>query len=163
MTVFGEARTIHQRFNYIVEIDGVTNAAFQDVSELSGEFSDTEYWAGGAVIPNKQPARLTFADITLQVGAATGDGDLYEWWQETASAVTGGGTVSPFYKRNLDIVQLDKDRSELRRWTVYGAYIKKYSPFTGLDNTSDEVTLEAIVLRYDYFEKSAEASPQRAA
>lgn len=163
MGVFGEARTIHQRFKFIVEIDGVINAAFQDMSELSGEFSDTEYWAGGAVIPNKQPARLTFADVTLQVGAATGDGDLYEWWQETAGAVTGGGTVSPLYKRHLDVVQLDKDGTELRRWTLYNAYIKKYSAFTGLDNTSDEVTLEAVVLRYDYFEKTFEASPQLAA
>lgn len=157
--VVGEARTIHQRFNFIVEIDGVAHAFFQDMSELSGEWTETAYYEGGARIPNTQPARLNFAEVTLQRGASTGDSDLYNWWRETSSAVTGGGTPSPKFKRNLDIVQLDQDRSELRRYTLYNAWIKKYMAGQW-DNTSDDANLEAVTLRYDFFEKAFEASPQ---
>jgi phage tail-like protein len=160
--VMGEARTIHQKFNFIIQIDGVDNAAFQDMSELSAEWTETQYYAGGAVIPDTQPARLNVAEVTLQWGATTGDGDIYNWWSESASAVTGGGTPSPYYKRNLDVVQLDKDGGELRRWTLYNAWIKKYVA-GAWDNTSDDANLESITLRFDYFEKVFEASPQTAA
>jgi phage tail-like protein len=158
-TVIGEARTIHQKFNFLVQIDGITHAAFQDMSELSAEWTETQYYEGGAVIPDSQPARLTVAETTLQRGAATGDNELYNWWQETASAVTGGGSPSPNFKRNLDVIQLDKDGAELRRWTLYNAWIKKYVA-GAWDNTSDDANLEAITLRFDYFELVFEASPQ---
>lgn len=160
--VIGEARTIHQKFNFLIEIDGITSAAFQDCSELSAEFQEMQYYEGGTVIPESQPTRLQVSEATLQRGAATGDSDLYDWWLETIDVAANAGLVSPAFKRNVDIVQLGRDGVEVRRWTLYNAWIKKYVA-GAWDNTSDDANLEAITLRFDYFEKTYEASPTVAA
>lgn len=156
MAVLGEARKIHSRFKFVIEIDGVASAGFQSCTEISAEFQTQEYFEGGAMIPSKQPTRLAFTDVTLERGAVSGDTDLYDWFLETAEAAANAGLPSPEYKRNLDIVQLDRDNAELRRWSLFGAWVKKFLAGE-FDNTSDDPTIESVVLAYDYFELTFEA------
>lgn len=156
MGVIGESKKRHSRFKFLVEIDGFGSAAFQSCTPPEAEFGVQEYFEGGSLIPDKQPGRLTYSDVTLERSAVSGDTDAYNWFVETANVAANAGLVSPQYKRNVDIVQLDRDNSELRRWTLFNAWARKFTAGE-FDGTSDDVTLESVVLAYDYFELSFEA------
>ncbi len=78
------------------------------------EFAAVE---GGSLIPNKSPGRLTFSDVTLERGA-TEDRDLFDWFQDVAITSSGLGLTDVNYKRNLDVVQQDRDGVTLRRWSL---------------------------------------------
>jgi phage tail-like protein len=150
MTVIGTPRTFHKKFKYVVEIDGFTYAGFQKCSELSVEVANVQYYEGGSLIPNKSPGRLTFADVTLERGA-TRDHDLFDWFQDVAITSSGLGLPDVAYKRNLDIVQQDRDGVTLRRWTLVRAWPVKFVAGEW-DNESDENVIESVTLTYDFFE-----------
>ena len=149
MAVIGTPRTFHKKFKFIVEIDGIAAAGFQKCSELSVEVANVEYYEGAALIPQKSPGRLKFADVTLERGA-TSDEDLFEWLSEVADAAANAGLVEPDFKRNLDIVQQDRDGSTLRRWRLSGAWPVKLVAGEW-DNAADENVIESVTLTYDFF------------
>ncbi len=151
--IVGAPRSYYNKFKFLIEIDGITYAGFQKCSELSGELAGIEHWEGGSLIPDKSPGRLTFADITLERGG-TKDLQLYTWFETTARAsagIGGAGLPDPLYKRNLDIVQLDRDDTVLQRWAVTNAWPSKFVA-GDWDNTSDEKVMTSVTLKYDYFE-----------
>lgn len=150
MPVIGNPRTFHKKFKFIVEIDGVVSAGFQKCSELSVEVANVQYYEGGSLIPNKSPGRLTFADVTLERGA-TSDKDLFDWLTQVADAAANVGLNEPEFKRNLDIVQQDRDGSTLRRWSLTGAWPVKFVA-GDWDNEADENVIETVTLTYDFFE-----------
>ena len=150
MPVIGTPRTFHKKFKFIVEIDGVASAGFQKSSELSVEVANVQYFEGGSLIPNKSPGRLTFADVTLERGA-TQDRDLFDWLQDVAITSSGLGLTDVFYKRNLDIVQQDRDGTTLRRWSLSRAWPVKFVA-GDWDNEADENVIESVTLTYDFFE-----------
>ena len=88
--------------------------------------------------------------MTLERGA-TQDHDLFDWFQDVAVTSSGLGLVDPFYKRNLDIVQIDRDSTTLRRWSIAQAWPTKFVAGEW-DNDSDENVIESVTLTYDYFE-----------
>lgn len=150
MPVLGTPRSFHKKFKFVVEIDGVASAGFQKASELSVEIANVQYYEGGSLIPNKSPGRLTFADVTLERGA-TMDRDLFDWFTQVAEASANIGLKEPLFKRNLDIVQQDRDGSTLRRWSLTGAWPVKFVA-GDWDNEADENVIESVTLTYDFFE-----------
>ncbi|MCG8416632.1 MAG: phage tail protein [Proteobacteria bacterium] len=145
----GTPRTFHKKFKFVVEIDGFAFAGFQKMSELSVEVAKIEYFEGGKLIPNKSPGRLTFSDVTLERGAAQ-DVDMYTWMRETADAASGIGLVEPQFKRNLELVQQERDDTPLRRWSLVNAWPMKFVA-GDWDNEADEVVIESLTLTYDFF------------
>jgi len=156
----GLPRSFHDKFKFVVEIDGILSAGFQKCSELSVEAAKIEYSEGGALIPNKSPGRLTYSDLTLERGA-TEDLDLYQWFLQVADGASfgagavpagqGAGLPDPYYKRTLDIIQQDRDGNTLRRWRVYNAWPQKFTA-GDWDNEADEKVIEMVTLVYDFFE-----------
>lgn len=161
MPVIGNPRTFHKKFKFVVEIDGIVSAGFRTASELSVEVAKVEYYEGGSLIPDKSPGRLSFTDVTLERGATT-DRDLFDWMEQVADAAaaagppregvgSGSGLVEPAFKRMLDIVQLERDGSTLRRWRLHGAWPQKFVA-GDWDNEADENVIESVTLTYDFFE-----------
>jgi phage tail-like protein len=150
MAIVGKPRTFHKRWKFIVSIDAVQHAGFSKCSELSAEVAKVEYYEGGAVIPDKSPGRLSFPDVTLERGA-TADEDLFRWFRDVVDTASGRGLPDPDYKRNLDIVQQDRDGTTLRRWSLFGAWPVKFVAGEW-DNGSDENVIESVTLTFDYFE-----------
>jgi phage tail-like protein len=153
MPILGTPRSLAKRFAFAVEIDGIAHSGFSTCSELSVEVAKVEYWEGGRLIPHKSPGRMTFADVTLERGA-TRDRDLYTWLNEVVQVASGLGIVDNQYKRNLDVVQQDRDGSTMRRWSLYGAWPIKLVA-GAWDASSDEALIESVTLTYDYWELSA--------
>lgn len=150
MPIIGQPRTFHKKFKFVVEVDGLGHSGFQKCSELSVEVANVQYFEGGSLIPNKSPGRLTFADVTLERGA-TQDRDLFDWLQDVAVTSSGLGLADLAYKRNLDIVQQERDGTTLRRWSLSHAWPVKFVA-GDWDNGSDENVIESVTLTYDYFE-----------
>ena len=150
MPIVGTPRSFHKKFKYVVEIDGITYSGFKKCSELSVEIANVQHFEGGSLIPNKSPGRLTFADVTLERGA-TQDKSLFQWLQDVAKLASGIGLPDIAYKRNLDIVQQDRDGSTLRRWSLYRAWPVKFVA-GDWDNGSDENVIESVTLTYDYYD-----------
>ena len=153
MPVLGTPKSFAQKFAFSIEIDGLVAASFSSCSELSVEAAKVEHWEGGRLIPYKTPGRLTFADITLERGS-TRDRAFYDWMNQVADAASGLGLPTPLFKKNLDIVSLDRDGSTLRRWSLYNAWPTKLVA-GAWDNASDDVVIESIILTYDNFELTA--------
>ena len=149
MAVIGTPRTFHHKFKFLVQIDDFAFAGFQTCSELSVEIAKIEYYEGGRLIPNKSPGRLTFSDITLGRGA-TSDLDLFNWLQDTVNVASGIGLIDPQFKKNLEIVQLERDDTPLRRWPVRNAWPTNFVA-GDWDNEADEVVIETLTLTYDFF------------
>ena len=158
MPILGAPRTFQDKFKFLVEIVGFASAGFQKVSELSVEAAKIEYSEGGALIPNKSPGRLTFSDVTLERGA-TEDNDMYDWFSEVAQASIqasvvpgagqGFGLIDPLFKRDIDIVQQDRDGSTLKRWRIFQAWPTKFVAGEW-DNEADEKTIQMVSLTYDF-------------
>ena len=153
MPVIGTPRTFHAKWKFLVDVDGFVSTGFSKASELSVEIARVDQWEGGSLIPNKSPGRLTFTDVTLERGA-TRDQDLFAWMQQVADASANAGLNEPQFKRNLDIVQQDRDGTELRRWRLHNAWPVKFVAGEW-DNEADENVIESVTLTYDFFELAA--------
>ncbi len=148
MAIFGEPRNYHMKYNFVLEIDGLGEVAFQKCSELSTEITKMEHYEGGSIIPYTAPARVKFSDITLERGV-TGDRKLYDWFQLVIEAASGLGVVNPLYRKNLALRQQERDGSTLRRWAIFNAWPNKFTA-GDWDNTSDDAVIESVTLVHDY-------------
>lgn len=156
---FGSPRSFHKKFKFVIEIDSIAYAGFNKCSELSMEIAKIEYYEGGALIPKKDPGRVTVSDITIE-RAACSDQDLWNWLKQVVdlTADGGGGTGAqgqglrdPLFRRDFDIVQLERDGEELRRWTITGAWPTKFVAGEW-DNDADENVIETLTLAIDKFD-----------
>lgn len=149
MSVVGKPRSYFKKFLFTLEISQVAFAGFQKASELSMETAVIEQFEGGAITAEKSPGRVKVADVTLERGA-TKDLDLWQWAKQVSNIAQNGGVIDDQYKRSLDLVQRDRDGSELRRWSLYDAWPNKFVA-GDWDNTADANVIESITLTFKYF------------
>src|SRR3990172_4840578 len=142
MTVRGTPRSFHKKFAFVVEIEGIQSAAFTKCSELSAEVANVQQYEGGSLIPNKSPGRVTVSDVTLERGVANGDSDLYNWFLQVVHMSANTGLVDDQYKKPVEILQLDRDGSVIRRWVLDGAWPVKMV-VGEWDNDADENIVES--------------------
>lgn len=150
-TVIGEPRSFYDKFKFRAEVDGFGYSGWQKIGEPKQEAALVEHWEGGSLISDKDPGRVTVADIDFERGA-TDDRDMWHWFQETANiaaGVGGIGLVRPNFKRTITIVQLDRDDTVLETWTLFNAFCRAFSP-GDWDNTVDEKQIVKMTISYDY-------------
>ena len=148
--IVGTPRKRHHKWKFVIEIEGIASAAFKTCSELSAEIATVAISEGGRLTPEKSAGRVTITKITLERGA-TSELDMWSWFREVADIAANTGLVDDEYKRDIDIVQQDRDGSELVRWRVYRAFPTKFSA-GDWDNEADEFRMESVELDFDSFE-----------
>lgn len=153
MTVVGKARKYHKKFKFLIEIDGFASFKFTKASEIKGTAATVEASEGGDLFPQKDAGRVTFPPVTFERGAGD-DEDMWNWWKEVCDAARNAGLTDDEYKRTIDVVQLDRNGDELRRWTLYEAFPKEFTAGEW-DNNADENVVEMLQLEYRYFDKVA--------
>ncbi len=103
---------------FYVEIDGIMEAVFTDVSGLQVEMEVFEYAEGGNNnFVHRLPGRTKVSNITLKRGM-TGSNDFFKWYAEVAS-----GTIK---RRNVSVILYDVRGTELTRWSFVKAYPVKW-------------------------------------
>src|ERR1700754_3828402 len=103
------SRVDHYRgFNFLVEIDGITQAGFQEVSGLDTSTPSVDYRQGdfGTRGVSKLPGINTYSAISLKRGLTDSD-ELWKWRQ----TVMDGSTE----RKNGSIVLLDEKGAEKMR------------------------------------------------
>jgi phage tail-like protein len=130
-------------FNFFVEIEGITRAAFQEVSGLDSTIDVIEHREGGATTPRKLAGQTKHANIVLKWGM-TIDNQLYDWHREVVN-----GTIQ---RRNGSVVLLDRRGLEVARWNFLHAWPSKYTA-PSLNAEASDVAIESIELAHEGLER----------
>jgi phage tail-like protein len=131
-------------YNFLVEIDGITRAAFQHCTGFDSSVEVIEHREGGEnTTPRKIPGMTKHSNITLKWGM-TDDQALYKWHQRVVE-----GHVE---RKNGSIVLLDRKGDAVARWHFYRAWPSKW---TGPDFNAEgkDVAIETLELAHEGFEK----------
>lgn len=152
MAVQGTPRNYDKKFLFAVEIDGLEVAWFESISGLEDESGVVEQHEGGVInVADQSPGKVKFTPVTLMIGA-TANRELYDWRRQVIDAGANAGDVDNDYKKNVAIVQKDRDQSEKRRYTLYEAWPSKYKAGEW-DAKAEENVIEECTLTYKYYER----------
>jgi phage tail-like protein len=130
-----------RNFNFLVEIDGITQANFIECTGLDAATEVIETREGGNnTTVYKLPGKTTYTDITLKSGV-TASRELWLWRQGVIE-----GNVS---RRNGSIVLFDLANSnEVARWHFVNAWPSKWDgPM--LNAKGNDIAIETLVLAHE--------------
>jgi phage tail-like protein len=122
-------------FNFLVEIDGLTHAGFQECSGLDSSTDSVDYREGSD--PNhtrKLPGLNKFANITLKRGVTDSD-ELWRWRQ---TVVDGKAE-----RRNGSVILMDEAGAEKLRWNFRKAWPSKWTG-PAFNATTSAVAIETL-------------------
>ena len=154
MPTVGLPRIFNSKFSFYVHIDGFSWAGFSKCSALKQSNAEIKHYEGATLIPHKFAGRTDFAPITLERGAVTEDLDMYLWASQVTAGPANLGVKEIAYKRNVDLVQVDRDGEVLKRYTIFQAWPTEFEA-GDWDNTTDEAVIEKMILTYNYFVRTA--------
>jgi phage tail-like protein len=131
----------YKNFNFIVEIDGISVAAFCAVSGLASETAVIEYRNGSDKLNTvrKLPGLTTYSNIVLKRGI-TQDNQLWQWRKAIEL-----GTPD---RRSGAIVLLDDERNPVRRWRFSDGWITKFDG-PDLNAKGNDVAIETIEIAHE--------------
>jgi len=135
----------YRGFNFLVEIDGITQAGFQEVSGLDSSTPSLDYREG--TDPNHQrklPGLNTFSAITLKRGITDSD-ELWKWRQTVVDGKP--------QRKNGSIVLLDDTGAEKLRWNFSEAWPSKWTG-PGLNAGSAAVAVETLEITHEELKKA---------
>lgn len=131
----GSRNDPYSGFNFLVEIDGVTQAGFAECSGLTTETDPIEYRNGDEDITvRKLPGLKKFTNIALKRGY-TDSKDLWQWRKKVMDGQTErqGGSV----------VLLNEARQEALRWNFREGWPCKWEG-PGLNAKNNETAIETL-------------------
>jgi phage tail-like protein len=130
-----------RNFNFLVEIDGITQASFIECSGLDATTEVIETREGGSnTTVYKLPGKTTYADITLKWGVHASN-ELWGWRQDIIN-----GTVT---RRNGSIVLYDlPNQTEVARWHFINAWPTKWEG-PSLNAKGNDIAIETLVLAHE--------------
>jgi len=139
-----------RNFNFLVEIDGITQAGFMDCSGFGANTDPIEYREGNENPGNdpktmrKLPGMTKYPNITLKWGL-TDSKELYEWYRDISK-----GKVE---RKNGSIVVLDLDGKEAARWNFFNGWPTKWD---GPDFTSkgNDIAIETLEIAHERVERA---------
>lgn len=135
----------YRNFNFLVEIDGITQAGFQECSGgLSSEIDATEYREGGYSLEHgstahKLPGMTKYANITLKWGL-TDSQELYKWHRDAV--------IGKIERKNGSIILMDRDGAEKVRWTFYNGWPAKWKG-SDFNAKSSDVAIESLEIVHE--------------
>lgn len=149
MPVQGAPKNFLKRYKFLVECDRLGDAAFQKCSEIESDIEVNEYAEGGAIFNEKDAGRVKFTNVTMVRGQTVDDADMENWQLEAAAAGDDIGGVGDSYKTNMDVVCLQRDGSNGRRYRLFLAWPKRVKVGPWDNSNSEHVMNEAeIVMNY---------------
>jgi phage tail-like protein len=141
----GEIPDPFGNFNFLVEIDGLSSAAFQECSGLESSIDVIEYREGGEnTTLRKLPGMTKYTNIQLKRGV-TDSTELYDWHRQ---AVRG-----QIERKNGSIVLLDRRGEEVARWNFVRAWPAKWNG-PDLNAEGNDTAIEMLELAHEGVERA---------
>ena len=138
-------------FNYMLEIDGITQAGFTECTGFGASTDPIEYREGSenpktdVKTVRKLPGLTKFDNITLKWGL-TDSHELYEWYREV--------TKGKVQRKNGSIILLDLEGNEAVRWNFRNGWPAKWTG-PSLNATGNEVAIETLEIAHEGVEQAA--------
>lgn len=131
----------YRNFNFLVEIDGITQAGFSQVLMPDAYFDVVEYREGGDPVSTvrKLPGRVHYGNLVLKWGT-TNSRELFDWWK----SIRDGNAD----RRSISVVLLNERREEVKRWNFVQAWPARYKP-TDLEAKGHEVAIETLEIAHE--------------
>lgn len=141
----GDIPDPYSSFNFLVEIDGITRAAFHECSGLDSTIDVIEHREGGEnTTLRKLPGLTKYSNIVLKRGI-TDDREIYDWHLRAVR-----GNVE---RKNGSIVLLDRQGTEKVRWNFIRAWPVKWTgPTFNAEGT--DVAIEQLDLAHEGLERA---------
>ena len=152
MPITARERRRHPRNRFRVEVEGLGSADFMTCSALQANVEVIEHREGGRLTPELTAGNVSFEPITLARGAASGDNELYAWFQTVYEAGADRGLDAPNYKRTVDIIQLARSGGEERRWRLSKCWPSNFVAGEW-DNDANENVVESVTLQFEDFDR----------
>lgn len=143
----GQQPVYYRAFQFLVEIDGVSNARFQEVGGLDATIDTVEYREGGDILGTRKfPGQTKHSNLSLKRGY-TDDNQLYKWFED----VMTGRTEK--IRRNISVIQIDMAGQEVLRWNLFKAFPVKYTA-PGFNAKGNDLSIETLEVAYERIEKA---------
>jgi len=141
----GERVDPYMNYRFLVELDGITQAGFQECSGLDSTTDPVEYREGGEnTTVRKLPGKTTYSDISLKWGLTDSD----ELWQWRKSVVDG-----KIRRKNGSIVVLDSEGNEKIRWNFVNAWPSKWEG-PSFDAKANDIAIETLTIAHEGIERA---------
>ncbi|MCX7746440.1 MAG: phage tail protein [Clostridia bacterium] len=135
-----------RNFRFRVEIDGINQAGFTDVSGIDATIDPIEYRVGNDPTHFRKLSGLTkYSNIVLKWGS-TNSLDMYNWIQ---SALEG-----KIERKNIAIHAMDEEGGDVATWSVEAAWPQKYTGPT-FDSKGNAVAIEQLDLAHEGIKRTA--------
>lgn len=132
-------------YNFLVEIDGITQAGFQEVNGLDASTDAIEYREGNDPSHvRKLPGIHKYSTISLKRGITDSD-ELWKWYR---TVIDGKAE-----RKNGSIVLLDDSGQEKIRWNFVNAWPSKWTGPT-FNATSNQVAVETLEITHEEVKKA---------
>ncbi|MBU1234546.1 MAG: phage tail protein [Proteobacteria bacterium] len=141
----GDRKDPYRAYNFLIEIDGITRAGFQECSGLDATQDPIEYREGtDALTPRKLPSINKYSNISLKWGI-TDDSELWDWRKTCMD-----GKVE---RKNGSIVLLNDAGEEKLRWNFVEAWPTKWTG-PSFNATGAEVAIESLDIAHEGISKA---------
>lgn len=130
----------YRKFRFRVEIEGIQQAGFSEVSGYDASIDVVEYREGNQVItPRKLPGLAKYGNISLKWGM-TDSMDLFNWVKDCVA-----GKVS---RKTVTIIAINEAGEDKATWQVIEAWPMKYTA-PDFNATASEVGIETLELAHE--------------
>lgn len=134
----------YNNFNFLVEIDGIARAAFQECSGVDSTVDVIDHREGGEnTTLRKLPGLTKYSNIVLKRGI-TDDRELYNWHRRIVQG--------DLERKNGSIVLLDRRGQEVARWNFVRAWPSKWDG-PDLSAEGNDVAVETLELAHEGVER----------
>jgi phage tail-like protein len=135
-----EIKDPYINFNFLVEIDGITRAAFHEASGFDSTVDVIEHREGGQnATTYKVPGLTKHGNITLKWGI-TDDKSLDDWHQQ----VVDGDSV----RKNGSIIVLNRKGQEIARWNFVRAWPSKVT-LPSFNAEGNDIAIQTLELAHE--------------
>ena len=141
----GQRTDPYRAYNFLVEIDGIIQAGFQECTGIDSSTDAIDYREGSD--PNhvrKLTGLNKFTAITLKRGITDSD----ELWKWRLTVVLGAAD-----RRNGSVVLLDTTGAEKLRWNFFQAWPSKWTG-PSFNSTGNTVAVETLEITHEELVKA---------
>jgi len=136
----------YRNYNFKLEIQGVTEGHFTEVSNIGIRVQALPYREGGLQqVVRYLPGRVDNAQIKLSYGL-TASRELWLWFMS--------GVKGKVERKNVSVIMLDSDGvTEVTRWNLVNAWATEWRG-APLDARGQEAAIESLTLVFETMERS---------
>ena len=146
MAQTGQQPVLYRAFQFKVEIDGISQASFQEVGGLDATVDVIDYREGGDVLgTRKLPGQTKHSNLSLKRGF-TVDTQLWDWFEDVMTGRTEN------IRKHISVVQIDMAGKEVFRWTLYEAFPVKYTA-ASYNAKGNDLAIESLEIAYERIER----------